>query len=816
MIASRFCALIGRLLEFDSFRLDALDSRVLAHFKSIYGCGLLQSRLHSLARHLALFIDAYGDGPVEVLRAPARINILGEHVDYVSYLPTASLTFGCREHEMVLCYRADEGGRIRGRSTLTGSEAFEFNLKEAPGEDGGKEGNWESFVFSRGAPAPHWRNYVMGAAFFARMKHRGRIHRGIDFTLDSSIPAAGGASSSSALTVLAGAALLRANAVSWTPIGLALDSAQAEWFIGTRGGTMDHLTICLAREGCAVHISYADGRCETVPLPDTGYRWLTFFSQPADKSRTVMLEYNERAAVARIWIPAILQGWRLTDPLLFEAWTAARQNLLADPAGALNTIERLIENLPETLAFRDAERRYPDAFLACCRSFPALVEERRVLRVRDRARHHVGEVRRVSEAKQALSGTPDAETRKEVMQCIGNLLNASHASLRDLYEVCTSSVDALFKAVLSDPGTLGARLMGAGFGGNLLTLTTGERTHNLIRRIQESYYGPLGRNGIEEGAVRVATPGTGLSALDAQGAVRNEIEEFNAGWRAAPQKREEVRRLLGLLEPDKTEVWPIVLAAGEGKRARSSGLHVPKPLAAVLGVPCVTRVSQAIQRACKPSRSLIVIVSPATEVAVRAALKDQEVAWVMQPKPLGTADAIMRARSQMGNFQGRALIAWGTQPVLRSETISCALRLAELFPEYQMVLPTTTMERPYAPVLRDQDARICSACETHLENASPPEFGETNVGLFLLWSNVMFQELEELCRSAWLEARGCYDREGGELGFPNEMIRKLASRPAGVVASPLADWREQKGIKTLADVTLCERYMQELAGPALP
>ena len=46
-----------------------------------------------------LFFEHYGDGPVALLRAPARMGVLGEHIDYVSYLPTASLTFGSRERD---------------------------------------------------------------------------------------------------------------------------------------------------------------------------------------------------------------------------------------------------------------------------------------------------------------------------------------------------------------------------------------------------------------------------------------------------------------------------------------------------------------------------------------------------------------------------------------------------------------------------------------------------------------------------------------------------------------------------------------------
>ena len=59
-----------------------------------------------LTRLCDAFFERYGDGDVSLLRAPARINILGEHVDYVSYLPTASLPFGSHEHAMLMLWRA--------------------------------------------------------------------------------------------------------------------------------------------------------------------------------------------------------------------------------------------------------------------------------------------------------------------------------------------------------------------------------------------------------------------------------------------------------------------------------------------------------------------------------------------------------------------------------------------------------------------------------------------------------------------------------------------------------------------------------------
>src|SRR5215510_8554426 len=83
-----------------------------------------------LSAALRRFKELYGDGEVSVLRAPARINILGEHVDYVSYLPTASLPFGSREHEMLMLFRATDDGQVRGASTLEKFPPFSFALDE--------------------------------------------------------------------------------------------------------------------------------------------------------------------------------------------------------------------------------------------------------------------------------------------------------------------------------------------------------------------------------------------------------------------------------------------------------------------------------------------------------------------------------------------------------------------------------------------------------------------------------------------------------------------------------------------------------------
>jgi len=462
-----------------------------------------------LNRALERFRKLYGDGDVTVLRAPARINILGEHVDYVSYLPTASLPFGSAEHEMLMLFREGCDGAVRGASMNEPFEPFEISMMDESfsGEP------WETQIFSRPAPAPHWSNYVKGAVFFARWKHGPAVDRGVSFLIDSTIPADSGASSSSALVVLAGAAIRLANGIAYRPDELAGKSSQAEWYTGMRGGALDHTAICLARRAHAVHISYSNQEVNLVPIPGDRYRWITFFSHPAAKGGEVMLEYNERAAVSRLLIPAVLDDLRRHSIWFGEDWDDAVSKMAGDVATSCDELESLLGEIPESITLDEFARQFPAAFRECESAFPALVAagRERPLKLHDRSLHHLGEIARMAAAIELLRGTGG----DRAMRALGELLNDSHESLRSLYEVCTPEVDALVEAIRRDPQVYGARLMGGGFGGNVLALTTTVNAPALAARVQKEFYAPRGRDARSEGSVMVSTPGDGLSILSA-------------------------------------------------------------------------------------------------------------------------------------------------------------------------------------------------------------------------------------------------------------------------------------------------------------
>ena len=809
-----------------SFAQHLLPRSLIFLLHRMYGADVesLSGQLRRLTSMCAQFVNLYGEGPVSVLRAPARINILGEHVDYVSYLPTASLPFGSREHNMLMLYRGSASDRVRGASTLKEHPPFSFTLAEGPAlsTSGNDEAVWLSYLYEHPAGAPHWSNYVKGAVHFARIEFGAQVRRGFDFVVDSGIPAGGGASSSSALVVLASAAVREVNKISYAPMGLARDAAKAEWYVGTRGGAMDHITICLAKRDHAVLISYLDQQARQVALPGRQFRWITFFSQPADKGRDVMIEYNERAAVSRIVLPALIEGWKTKQPVRYAQWLSAIRSLETGATAALDEIETLLEDLPCTLTLIEIGRDYPEAFAACARSLPILVAERaeHQLQVRSRALHHIGEVRRVKTALQVLqnlsrphsSGDPAQEV-DAAMRLLGALLDQSHASLRDLYEVSTPEVERLIEIIRTVPGVYGAHLMGGGFGGNVLALITHENAASLIERVQAEYYEPQNRHGISEGSVMISTPGEGLAPIDLEFVWRKAIEDFNASGLEAAKYRAGVNALLDSIGPDELpeDVWPVVVAAGKGTRALASGLAAPKPLAAILGTPAIVQVLRNVRIAFGLTRRPIVIVSPDTEAEIRALIKE-DVTFVVQPEALGTGDAVLYAQEHMQGFQGRALVIWATQPVIRPETMRRTLKLSALFAAYEMVLPTTQKPRPYAPLLRDERGRVQTARETHLEHADHLHFGESNIGMFMLKSEAMFKALNDLKQQYWNETERRYERHSGELGFPNEIINYFAARETGVFACPIADSREEQGIKTLEDIAHCERFISELSG----
>jgi len=792
---------------------------LLHTFRRIYGGGVAKvlEQVERYGNALDLFVGEYGAGPVALARAPARINILGEHVDYVSYLPTEVMPFASREHDMLLLFRPNKTAAVRGRSTLAGTDPTEFAIEDGP-RDGGYAGEtleakWLSYLHETGIPARDWSNYIRASVFFCRMAHP-RIARGFDFLLDSTVPAAGGASSSSTLVVLSGAAIRISNGIALEPGALAQDSAKAEWYVGTRGGNMDHCTMCLSQRQHALHLNFSPFRAEHVPLHRFRYRWVTFFAHPADKSGEVLLEYNERSAVSRLLIPALLERQLGADPAKRARWNELVATLAANTADitAAESARGILAELPECLTLGQIRSEFPKVYTELETSYPHLAENmgERPLKIRARALHHVGEVIRVREAVGILnelfsSSLPEEPEKTEPgLRAVGDLICSCHESMRNLYELTTPDIDELMEILLGHPGVYGARLMGGGFGGNILALASKEYVAELVDRAQSEFYGPRGRDAIREGSVMVSTPGEGFSALRLRDVLARAIINASAIWWNWPKYESTVETSIHeLLEiPDLDAfrplrpIRPVIVGGGSGAVRLDGDYRNPASLNIVGDRTSLETVLQTLAALPFETLPAVLVVSPEMrDVALPGLELPPELVLAVQAEPLGTGHAVAAAMDAIGEEDSDALVVWGSQPLLCAETLARSVMYYQALGSAAMLFPTAVTRTPYAPIRRDLHGYVVDSYETSMEGAPVKPLGETNIGTFVLRMPTARTTLAQLHDELWDAENGRYRTENGMLGFPNQMARALVRQSRAVIALPIARVEESLGLR---------------------
>jgi len=223
---------------------------------------------------ISAFEERFGASPTHLVRAPGRVNLIGEHTDY-NDLPVLPMAM---QREARLAFRPRDDGMVVLHDVDPEFPSIEFEiLPGVPKDEGG-----------------HWGNYAKGAADL--LARRFAIWRGFDGVLGSDIPVAGGLSSSSAIVMAVGLALARINEVHVDDRSFPELMADAERFTGTRGGAMDHAITLGARRGCAAKITFKPLRLRHIQLPadwcfvvaDTGKR--------AEKSGAAQNVYNTRRA----------------------------------------------------------------------------------------------------------------------------------------------------------------------------------------------------------------------------------------------------------------------------------------------------------------------------------------------------------------------------------------------------------------------------------------------------------------------------------------------------------------------------------------
>lgn len=279
-------------------------------------------------------------------------------------------------------------------------------------------------------PNKAWANYPLGV--FAQFIKRGiAINQGYDILFWGNVPAGAGLSSSAAMEVVTAYALNELLNAGFDRIEIAKIGRAAEHeFAGVMCGIMDQFASAHGKADHAIYLNCDTLEYDLVPVKLEGVK----------------------VVVTNTHSPHHLDSGSFNDRV--------RQCQLAvEQISAVRPIKNLAE-LSQT-DFEQVEHAITDE-----------VAHRR-------ARHVVGEVQRTKDAVNAL--------QQGDIILFGKLMNQSHISLRDDYEVTGPQLDALAEAAWKIDGVLGSRMTGGGFGGCTVSLVRDEAIPNFIEKVGAEY-----------------------------------------------------------------------------------------------------------------------------------------------------------------------------------------------------------------------------------------------------------------------------------------------------------------------------------------
>ena len=365
----------------------------------------------------AEFLKTYGknDNEIRVYASPARINIIGEHIDYNGgkVFPAA-----IDRYLYVAIRKRADSKIIYNDVRFPGTYEFDIN---------------DNFTFDK---KNDYANYLNG--ILSQIKAQGyRLDNGFEILIVSNVPAGGGISSSSALECGFAYAVIDTFGLKIDRVEIAKLGQMSEHnFMGVNCGIMDQFIIATGKKNTAEMLDCATLEYEYAPLELGDYRFVVMNTNKVRKLSDS--KYNERRSQCE------------------EALKILQDNGV--------DIKALCELTPAK--WEEVKHFVSDEI------------------IQKRAKHCVYENQRVLDAVLALKA---GDLKK-----LGSLLNESHASLKNDYEVTGLELDTLAETSQKQPGCLGSRMTGAGFGGCAIALVHKDNVDGFIENVQKEYTARVG------------------------------------------------------------------------------------------------------------------------------------------------------------------------------------------------------------------------------------------------------------------------------------------------------------------------------------
>ncbi len=410
-----------------------------------------------------VFKTKYGIEPHFVVRAPGRVNLIGEHVDYSGY---AVLPMAIEQDVAMACRVQALDAPINISNTNPKYHDYQADSKLAITES-----------------KKEWSDYVLCGITGVKKYCKLDAITGMDILVDGNIPPASGLSSSSALVCGSAMVAAYANKVDLpSKTFFAEMCAKSEHFIGTEGGGMDQAISFLGEPGKALMIEFQPVRTTEVKLPQGCVIVIANTLVPAEKA-TAASCFNVRVAECR------LASLIMAKQIKLEKWEDATRLIFfqRDSGCKLSeTAEKMVHtqlhphcyDYPEMCTILDKPKSYIQS-----KFLNSMIHEITEFQLRCRSEHVFNEASRVYKFKDIAN----TENGMEAAAKLGQLMDESHTSCRDLYECSCSELDEIV-SIAKSAGALGSRLTGAGWGGCVVTLVKEDNCQELMDRLREKYY----------------------------------------------------------------------------------------------------------------------------------------------------------------------------------------------------------------------------------------------------------------------------------------------------------------------------------------
>ena len=420
------------------------------------GSQVNKSRYDSI---VSSFESKYGRKPEFLARAPGRVNVIGEHVDYCGY---AVLPMAIEQDVAIACSTND-----RGEISFRNVNEDEYPDHTLPVEGFCIDGH-------------KWYNYLLCG--FKGIVESFNLTQpiGMDILVDGNVPPSAGLSSSSALVCCAALTTAYANKLDMpSKKDFAELCAKCERYIGTEGGGMDQAISFLGAEDKALMIEFNPIRPTEVKLPQ-GVRFIIANSLVLE-NKAAASQFNVRVAECRLSAQIIAKqkgkDWKQVRKLL-----TLQESLglpLSEMAGVVHEVlhpgEYTRDELCKILEITDEELQSE-----CLNEKTKMVGS---FKLHDRALHVFEEAHRVY----VFKDTANSVEGVNIAEALGKLMDESHKSCSELYECSCLQLDELV-AVCKSAGSLGSRLTGAGWGGCTVSIVAEENVNAFLAKVQKDFY----------------------------------------------------------------------------------------------------------------------------------------------------------------------------------------------------------------------------------------------------------------------------------------------------------------------------------------